>query len=74
MIVTKPRRAQSGRIAPDQCTNLCVRGRHLPARQAAITETERLLGKKRLPPLQRVALRRENERMRKLIAPLIEDG
>jgi len=62
------------RCAPDRCPNSCIRGRHLPAWEAAIAETERLLGEKRLPPLQRVALLRENERMRKLIAPLIEDG
>lgn len=62
------------RCAPDRCPNSCIRKRHLPAWKAAITETERLLGKKRLPPLQRIALRRENERMRKLIAPLAGDN
>jgi hypothetical protein len=61
------------RCAPDRCPNSCISERHLPAWNAAITETDALLQNKRLPPLQRAVLRRENERMRKLIAPLCED-
>ena len=61
------------RCAPDRCPNSCISQRHLPAWNAAITETDALLKEKRLSPLQRAVLRRENDRMRKLIGPLSGD-
>lgn len=69
----KPECPVLSRCAPDRCPNSCIRRRHLPAWEEAIAETERLLRMKRLPPLQRTVLRRENDRMRKLIMPLAKD-
>ena len=59
---------------PDRCSNACVTRRHLPPWQASIAEGERMLGEVRLSPLQRQALLRDNERKRRLIAPLVEGG
>lgn len=56
--------------APDRCPNSCITLRHLPVWEASIAEADTLLQDKRLPRLQREALRRDNERKRKLIAPL----
>lgn len=56
--------------APDRCPNSCITRRHLPAWETSIAEAEELLRTKRLSPLQRETLRRDNERKRKLIAPL----
>jgi hypothetical protein len=56
--------------APDRCPNSCVTMRHLPVWEASIAETDVLLRSKRLSCVQREALRRDNERKRKLIAPL----
>lgn len=58
------------RCAPDRCPNACLVERHLPPWEASIAAAEELLADKRLSPLQREALRQDNERMRKLIAPL----
>lgn len=64
---TGPRLSQ---CAPDRCPNSCITSRHLPIWQASIAEADELLKDKRLPILQREVLQRDNERKRKLIAPL----
>lgn len=58
------------RCAPDRCPNACITLRHLPVWEASIEEADRLLQDKRLPRFQREALQRDNERKRRLIAPL----
>lgn len=60
------------RCAPDRCPNACLVERHLPPWKASIAEAGELLANKRLSPLQREALRLDNERKRRLIAPLKE--
>lgn len=57
---------------PDRCPNACIVRRHLPPWQAAIADAERLLADRRLSALQRTALTSDIERMRRLIAPLME--
>ena len=59
---------------PDRCPNACITRRHLAPWQASIAEGERMLGEGRLSPIQRQALLQDNERKRRLIAPLIEGG
>ena len=59
--------------APDRCPNSCIARRHLPAWQAAIAHAEAMLEEKRLSSVQRTAIRQDRDRMRKLIAPLIEE-
>jgi hypothetical protein len=58
------------RCAPDRCPNSCITIRHLPIWEASIAEADALLQDRRLPRFQRAALRRDNDRKRKLIAPL----
>lgn len=58
------------RCAPDRCPNACLVERHLPPWETSIAQAEELLADKRLSPLQREALRSDNKRKRKLIAPL----
>jgi hypothetical protein len=58
------------RCAPDRCPNSCIAVRHLPIWEASIAEVDTLLQDKRLPRFQREALQRDNDRKRKLIAPL----
>jgi integrase len=58
------------RCAPDRCPNACLVERHRPPWEASIAQAEELLADKRLSPLQREALRSDNERKRRLIAPL----
>jgi hypothetical protein len=60
------------RCAPDRCPNACLVERHLPPCEASIAQAEDLLAYKRLSPLQREALRLDNDRKRRLIAPLKE--
>ena len=60
--------------APDRCPNACITQRHLPVWEASIEEADRLLQDKRLPRFQREALQRDNDRKRKLIAPLKAGG
>jgi hypothetical protein len=60
------------RCAPDRCPNACLVERHLPPWEASIGQADELLADKRLSPLQREALRKDNERKRRLIAPLKE--
>ena len=60
------------RCAPDRCPNACLVERHLPPWEASIAQAEDLLADKRLSPLQREALRLDNDRKRRLIAPLKE--
>ncbi len=67
---SNPAAPRLSQCAPDRCPNSCISMRHLPAWQAAIAQTEELLAHKRLPPLQRIALNQERDRMRRLIAPL----
>ncbi len=57
---------------PDRCPNACITRRHLAPWQASIAEGERMLGEGRLSTLQRQALLQDNERKRRLIAPLFE--
>jgi hypothetical protein len=59
--------------APDRCPNSCIARHHLPAWQAAIAHAEALLEEKRLSNVQRTTIRQDRDRMRKLIAPLLED-
>lgn len=59
--------------APDRCPNSCIAHRHLPAWQAAIAHAEAMLEEKRLSDVQRTAIRQDRDRMRKLIAPLLEE-
>lgn len=56
--------------SPDRCPNSCITRRHLPVWEASIAEAEALLRDKRLPRFQRETLLSDNERKRKLIAPL----
>lgn len=58
--------------APDRCPNSCISQAHLPAWQGAIARAETILGDKRLSKLQRDVIRQDRDRMRKLIAPLVE--
>lgn len=58
--------------APDRCPNSCISHAHLPAWQGAIARAETILSDKRLSKLQRDVIRQDRDRMRKLIAPLVE--
>jgi hypothetical protein len=58
--------------APDRCPNSCIGRAHLPAWQGAIARAEAFLSDKRLSKLQRDVIRQDRDRMRKLIAPLVE--
>jgi hypothetical protein len=58
--------------APDRCPNSCIGREHLPAWQGAIVRAETILSDKRLSKLQRDVIRQDRDRMRKLIAPLVE--
>ena len=57
---------------PDRCPNACVTRRHLAPWQASIAEGEHLLRDRRLSSLQHLVLADDNERKRRLIAPLLE--
>ena len=57
---------------PDRCPNACVTRRHLAPWQASIAEGEHLLRDRRLSSLQHQVLTEDNERKRRLIAPLLE--
>lgn len=59
--------------APDRCPNSCIARRHLPPWQAAIAHAEAMLEEKLLSSVQRTAIRQDRERMRRLIAPLLEE-
>lgn len=59
--------------APDRCPNSCITRRHLPGWLAAISHAEAMLEEKRLSTVQRTAIRQDRDRMRKLIAPLLEE-
>lgn len=59
--------------APDRCPNSCIARRHLPAWQGAIAHAETMLEEKRLSSVQRTAIRQDRDRMRKLIAPLLDE-
>ena len=58
--------------APDRCPNSCIGQAHLPAWQGAIARAEAILRDKRLSKPQRDVIRQDRDRMRKLIAPLVE--
>jgi hypothetical protein len=58
--------------SPDRCPNSCLTARHREPWQASIAEGEVLLADRRLSPLQRAAILRDNERKRRLIAPLMD--
>jgi hypothetical protein len=60
------------RCAPDRCPNACLVERHLPPWEASIAQADELLANNRLSPLQREALRKDNERKRRLISLLKE--
>ena len=60
------------RCSPDRCPNACLTARHREPWQASIAEGEAMLGDRQLSPLQRVAITRDNERKRRLIAPLMD--
>ncbi|MER9669538.1 hypothetical protein [Mesorhizobium sp. M0203] len=60
------------RCGPDRCPNACLTARHLEPWRASIAEGEALLADRRLSPLQRTALLKDNERKRRLIAPLMD--
>lgn len=60
------------RCSPDRCPNACLTARHREPWQASIAEGEALLADRRLSPLQRTAILKDNERKRRLIAPLVD--
>ncbi len=60
------------RCSPDRCPNACLTARHREPWLASIAEGEGLLADRRLSPLQREAITRDNERKRRLIAPLVD--
>lgn len=60
------------RCSPDRCPNACLTARHREPWQVSIAEGEALLEHRHLSPLQRVAVTRDNERKRRLIAPLMD--
>lgn len=60
------------RCSPDRCPNACLTARHREPWQASIVEGEALLADRRLSPLQRTAILRDNERKCRLIAPLMD--
>jgi hypothetical protein len=60
------------RCSPDRCPNACLTDRHREPWQASIAEGEALLADRRLSPLQRTAILADNERKRRLIAPLMD--
>ena len=62
------------RCSPDRCPNACITSRHLSVWEASIAEADELLKDKRIPRFQREALQNDNERKRKLIAPLTSGG
>jgi hypothetical protein len=57
---------------PDRCPNACIKQRHLVPWQASIAEGDRILADHQLSRFQREALLQDNERKRRLIAPLLE--
>ncbi len=57
---------------PDRCPNACVTRRHLAPWQMSIAEGEEMLRNQRLSALQRQIITSDNERKRRLIAPLLE--
>ncbi|MER8524113.1 hypothetical protein NKH56_33225 [Mesorhizobium sp. M1076] len=61
------------RCSPDRCPNACLTARHREPWQASIAEGEALLADRRLSLLQRTAIMKDNERKRRLIAPLMDD-
>ncbi|MER9835164.1 hypothetical protein NKJ28_09330 [Mesorhizobium sp. M0145] len=61
------------RCSPDRCPNACLTTRHREPWQASIAEGEALLADRRLSLLQRTAITKDNERKRRLIAPLMDD-
>ncbi|WP_371422405.1 hypothetical protein [Tardiphaga sp.] len=58
------------RCIPDRCPNACLDERHRAPWEQSIAEGERLLRDGRLSANQREAIIRDNERKRRLIAPL----
>jgi hypothetical protein len=60
------------RCSPDRCPNACLTARHREPWQASIAEGEALLADRRLSPLQRTAILKDNERKRRLITPLLD--
>jgi hypothetical protein len=57
---------------PDRCPNACITRRHLAPWQLSIAEGEEILRNGRLSSLQRQVITSDNERKRRLIAPLLE--
>lgn len=62
------------RCSPDRCPNACLTARHLEPWRASIAEGEASLSDDRLSSLQRAAITQDNERKRRLIAPLMDGG
>ncbi|MER8472809.1 hypothetical protein NKH23_25990 [Mesorhizobium sp. M1328] len=60
------------RCSPDRCPNACLTVRHREPWQASIAEGEALLADRRLSLLQRTAIMKDNDRKRRLIAPLMD--
>jgi len=58
------------RCSPDRCPNACLTIRHVAPWRASIEDAEGLVQRHTLSALQRVALARDNDRKRRLIAPL----
>ena len=57
---------------PDRCPNACVTRRHLAPWRMSIAQGDEMLRTKRLSSLQRQIIADDNERKRRLIAPLLE--
>ncbi len=68
----RPTAPMLSQCAPDRCPNSCMTQRHVPVWEASIAEAEELLKVGRLSRAQRDALESDNERKRRLIAPLKE--
>mgnify|MGYP004449798449 CR=1 FL=1 len=60
--------------APDRCPNSCIGEQHLPAWQAAIADAERHMQNKKLSRVQRTIIRKDRDRMHRLIAPLMDEA
>ena len=66
----KPVAPVISRCSPDRCPNSCLTKRHVAPWQASIEEGERLLQGNTLSAVQKVAIKQDNDRKRRLIGHL----
>ena len=62
---------RAAELVRNRCPNSCIGEQHIPAWQAAIADAERHMQNKRLSRAQRPITRKDRDRMRGLIAPLM---